>query len=88
MMVGISHHILSPMTYVVDSKRRATMPAGIKPGAAVVYRPDGDGSWRLTVLRPAEAPFAQVRRVKGRLLIVGTQPVDVAGSLREMRDER
>ena len=80
--------MLFPMTYVVDSKRRATMPAGIKPGSAVDFRPDGDGSWRLTVLRPAAAPLAQVRRVKGRLQIVGTRPVDVAASLREMRDER
>lgn len=76
------------MTYLVDSKRRATMPAGIKPGAAVDYRPDGDGGWRLTVLRPAEAPLAKVRRVGGKLVIVGTWPADTARSLREEREAR
>jgi hypothetical protein len=51
------------MTYLVDQKRRVTLPQGVPPGASVEYQPDGENRWRLTVLQaPARTAPPVARR--------------------------
>lgn len=76
------------MAYMVDSKRRATLPAAIKPGSAVDYTPDGAGGWRLVVLESPRQDTARVQLRRGQWVVTSTPAPDTAKALRESRSER
>lgn len=45
------------MTYLVDAKRRVTLPPEVPPGSSVSYLPAGNGRYLLEVLAsPARQP--------------------------------
>ena len=55
------------MTYLVDNQRRATLPTGIKPGAAVAFEAEGAGVWRLIVLQRPSRQTGGRQKAAGRL---------------------
>ena len=65
------------MTYVVDDKRRVTLPAAIKPGSTVHFQAAG-ADWQLSVLPP---PRPARRGVRPARLFPNIEPI----SAREWR---
>lgn len=74
----------------LDEKRRGVFPEPFKPGDTLMVDVLGPEAISMRLIRPAEVPTVEPRRIKGRLFgaKVELSRSEVAAAVRADRDER
>ena len=78
------------VSYIVDAKRRSTLPQGVRPGDSVDYVQLGPDRWELRRLRPAVADKPRLVKRGGVKVITGVKVTraDIVAAIQADRDER